>query len=311
MSQLLAGGGPYTLIKSWYVDGSLGTGVGDVTIGVVDGNGDEIVAVSTATTDNGDGTYTYSLADQPNPDQLKITWTRADTSADLVDRVELVGNWLFTEAQARTFHAKADAASALIPLASATEYTDAIIADERLRITDDLEQWTGRSWVPRYCRVELKGNGSPILSLSGFARTSDGFPLNRSGRSMDIATLLTLTVGGTSQTVGNYVLDPVGGNLISTGGAFPSTTISNPYNVVVEYVYGMPTIVDGVDRIALKLLVDRLVPSAFPDRALSVDTDFGTTRFVQPGGPQDNASRIPEVNDWVKRHNYRLPLGVI
>ena len=310
MSQLLAGTGPYTLIRHWEVDGT-DTDVGDVTIGVVDGNGDEIVAASTATTNNADGTYTYSLADQANPDQLKITWTRADTSADLVDRVELVGNWLFTEAQARPFRAKADAASALIPLASATEYPDDVIANARLDILDDLEQWTGRSWVPRYCRVELAGRGSPILPLSGIARTSDGFPLNRSGRSTDIAQLLTLTVGGTSQTVSNYVLDPIGNNLISKGGAFPSATRSDPFNVVVEYVYGMPTIVDGVDRIALKLLVDRLVPSAFPDRALSVDTDFGTTRFVQPGGPQDNKSRVPEVNSWVRDHNYRLPLGVL
>ena len=310
MSQLLAGAGPYSLVKTWGVDGTA-TDVGDVTIGVVDGNGDEIVAAVTATTNNADGTYTYSLADQANPDQLKITWTRADTSADLVDRVELVGNWLFTEVQARTFHAKADATVALKPLDSPTEYPDAIIADERLRILDDLEQWTGRSWVPRYCRVELKGRGSPILPLSGIPRTSDGFALNRSGRSTDIAQLLTLSVGGTSQTVGNYVLDPVGGNLISKAASFPSAPASNPYNVVAEYVYGMPTIVDGVDRIALKLLVDRLVPSAFPDRALSVDTDFGTTRFVQPGGPQDNKSRVPEVNQWLRDHNYRIPLGVL
>ncbi len=308
MSQLLAGAGPYSLRKTWEVDGSA-TDVGDVTIGIVDGNGDEIVAVLTATTNNADGTYTYSLADQSNPDQLTITWIRTDTSAELIDRVELVGNWLFTESQARAFRAKADATSANIPLASASEYTDAMIADGRLEIQDLLEQWTGRSWVPRYCRVELQGNSSPILPLGGIPRTSDGFSLNRSGRTNDIAQLLTLTVGGTSQTVTNYVVDPIGNNLISKSATFPLATRANPYNVIVEYVYGMPTIVDGVDRIALKLLVDRLVPSSFPDRALSVDNDFGTTRFVQPGGPMNNVSSIPEVNDWVHRHNYRILVG--
>ncbi len=308
MSQLLAGAGSYSLVKSWEVDGTA-TDVGDVTIGIVDGNGDEIVAVLTATTNNADGTYTYSLADQPDPDQLTITWTRTDTGADLIDRIELVGNWLFTESQARVFHAKADATSALIPLASATEYTDAMIADERLRIQDDLEQWTGRSWVPRYCRVELQGNSSPILPLGGIPRTSDGFSLARSGHTNDVAQLLTLTVGGVSQTVTNYVLDPVGNNLISKAATFSPATLADPYNVIVEYVYGMSTIVDGVDRIAMKLLVDRLVPSSFPDRALSVDTDFGTTRFVQPGGPMNNVSRVPEVNDWVHRHNYRILVG--
>jgi len=306
--QLLAGSGANTLNKSWYDEGGTAADVGDVTIGIIDGNGDTIIAAGTATINAGSGVYTYSLADQPNPDQLTVTWTDVDTTDTRIERREVVGNWLFTENQARTFHAKADATSALIPLASATEYTDAMIADERLRIQNDLEQWTGRSWVPRYCRLETSGNGSRTLPLSGFARTSDGYMLNREGRTNDVAQLLTLTVGGTAKTVGDYVLDPVAGNLVSTVGSFSTATASDPYNVVVEYVYGLSHLADGVDRIALKLLVDRLVPSAFPDRALSVDTDFGTTRFVQPGGPMNNVSRVPEVNSWITRHNYRVPV---
>jgi hypothetical protein len=54
---------------------------------------------------------------------------------------------------------------------------------------------------------------------------------------------------------------------------------------------------------ALKLLLDRLVPSAFPERALSAETDFGTTRFVQPGGPMNNRTRVPEVNEWLVDHD--------
>ena len=309
MSQLLAGAGPYTIVKSWEIDGTPDAGVNTVTIGIVDGNGDTIISAGTATTDNNDGTYDYVLADQPLPDQLTVTWTRTDTSADLIDRIELVGNWLFIESQARGFQAKADATSALKPLNSATEYPDAILAAERLRIQDDLESWTGRSWVPRYCRVELNGNGSRILPLGGIARTSDGYALNRSGRWADIAVILTVTINGTLQTASDYTFDPIGSNIVSKVGPFRVGTVSTPYNVVVEYVYGLPTIVDGVDRIAMKLLVDRLVPSSFPDRALSVDTDFGTTRFVQPGGPMNNVSRVPEVNEWVRSHYNRLPIS--
>jgi hypothetical protein len=309
MSQLLAGAGPYAITKTWYVDGTP-TDVGDVTIGIVDGNGDEVVASSTATTNNGDGTYTYSLADQPNPDRLKLTWTRVSTGADLVDRLELVGNWLFSEARARSFAAKADATSALIPLASSTEYPDAVIADERTRIGDDLEFWTGRSWIPRYARLELHGNGSSVLRLhDGVCRTADGYALNRPGRTNDIAQLLSATVNGTALTLTDIEIDPIGGCLINKAGVWTAATVSTPYNVIVEYVYGIPSLIDSVDRIALKILVDRLVPSAYPDRALRIEGEYGTMQLIQPGGPMKNVSRVPEVNDWVMRHDHRVLVG--
>jgi len=308
MIQILANAGDVTLTKYWYQDGTH-VDVGDVTIGIVDGNGTEVVASGTATTNN-TTSYTYSLADLGNPQQLTVTWTDVDTTDTRVDRVEVLGGWLFTEAQARAFASKADATSALKPLDSPTEYPDSVIAEERARITDDLERWTGKGWVPRYCRIEMKGNGGSVLQLGdGIARTSDGYALNRPGRYNDIAVVLSVTIGGTAQTVGNYEINPVSGQLINKNSVFTVGTLSDPYNVVVEYVYGVPYTIDGVDRIAMKLLIDRLVPSAFPDRALSVDTDYGTTRFVQPGGPMKNVSRVPEVNEWIRAHNNKILVG--
>jgi len=309
MTQLLAAAGPYSIVKSWYLDGTA-TDVGAVTVGVTDGNGSVVVASATATTNNTDGTYTYSLADQASPNVLTFTWTRTDTGADLVDRVELVGNWLFTESQARSFAGKADATSALIPLKSADEYPDAVIADERTRLTDDLEQWTGRGFIPRYARLDIPGNGRSVLSLSdGVCRTSDGYTLHRPGKTNDIGVLLSVTVGGTAATLSEIKIDPTRNHLIHTTGFFTAAAITTPFNVVVEYVYGLPYLVDGVDRIALKLLVDRLVPSAWPDKALSADTEYGTTRFIQPGGPMNNRTRIAEVNDWVNTHNMKILVG--
>lgn len=313
MSQILAGAGPYSLVKKWDVDGTQ-SDVGTVTIGIVDGNGDEVVATGTATTKGGSGattTYTYSLADQASPDQLKVTWTRSDTGADLVDRVEIVGAWLFTERQARTFRAKADAAAAQIPLNSPDEYPDDVIADERTRLADDLERWTGRSWIPRYARVELPGSGGSFLPLEkGRCRTSDGYQLNRPGRFNDIATVLTATVSGTSVDVDDIEIDELRGGLILTTGIWSYPTQTSPLNVIVEYVYGMPFPVDSVDRIALKELVDRLVPSGVPDRALRWDLPDGSAMsIIQPGGPMRNVSRLPEVNAWVKSHDRKVLLG--
>lgn len=308
MNQLLAAAGPYPLTKTWYVGGTP-TDVGAVTIGIVDGNGDVVVTPGTATTNNADGTYDYTLADQPNPDVLTVTWTRTDTSADLVERVELVGAWLFTEAAARSFGAKADAASGLIPLDDEGEYPDDVIADERASIAELLENWTGRGWIPRYCRLELSGNGTNWLDLGeGFARTADGYALHRPGRFSDVGQLLSVSVGGSSQTVGDYRIDTYRNALISTNETFTVATSDDPFNVVVEFVYGLPYIVDGVDRIGMMMLVDRLVPSD-TDRVLSQDNGYGQVRYVQPGGPNMNRTRLPEVNEWVMAHDARVMIG--
>jgi hypothetical protein len=309
MNQVLANAGSVTLTQTWYQSGTP-TDVGDVTIGIVDGNGAVVVAAGTATSNDTGGVYTYTLADQANPKLLVATWTDTTSGDTRVDRLEVLGNWLFTENQARTFAAKADATTALKPLASSTEYPDDTISDERSRLTDDFESWTGRSWVPRYARVELSGNGGSVLSLrDGFARTSDGYQLHRPGRLNDIAVLLTVTVGGTAVDVADIEIDETAGRVIHTTSVWTAATITTPFNVIVEYVYGLPYIVDGVDRIALKVLVDRLVPSAWPDKALSADTEYGTTRFIQPGGPMSNRTSIAEVNDWITTHNMKVLVG--
>jgi len=301
MNQVVANAGSVTLTLTWYQSGTP-TDVNDVTIGIVDGNGTVVVAAETETTDNDDGTYTYVLADQATPKILVATWTDTSTGDTRVERLEVVGNLLFTENQARTFAAKADATPALKPLASSTEYPDAVIADERARLTDDFENWTGRSWIPRYSRVVLKGTNSYSLWLGeGECKTSDGYALHRPGRLLDIAEILSVTVGGVTVSASNVEVD--GDTLVRTDGHWSSPTVGDPFNVVVEYVYGLPYLADGVDRMALKLLLDRLVPSAFPERALSAETDFGNTRFVQPGGPMNNRTRIPEVNEWLVAHD--------
>ena len=178
-----------------------------------------------------------------------------------------------------------------------------MISAERTRLTDDLEYWTGRSWIPRYARVELSGHGGQYLDLSkGKCRTSDGYPLHRPGRLADISTILSVSANGSAIDADDVEVD--GRHLIYDNGWPVATT--QKYNIAVEYVYGLPTLVDGVDRIALKELVNRLVPSAWPDRVISADTEYGTTRFVQPGGPMHNVSQLPEVNDWVSRHDSRV-----
>lgn len=295
---LLADAGPYDLTKTWYVDGTA-TDVGDVTVGVVGGNGDTVVAAATATTNNADGTYTYQLADQTEPNVLTVTWTRSDGNGDLVDEVEVLGGRLFTEAAFRAHNGDL--------FTSATRYPDAAIAAARDAVTEQLEQWTGQAWVTRYARVVLPGSGSRQLYLSdGNCRTAAGRFMHRPGRTRNVQTIISATVSGTAVTASNVVADR--GVLHRTDGSWTGPSGTNPLNVVVEHSYGQPAPVDGVDRIAMLLAADRLRETVLSNRATTWSDELGSYRFETPGR-SGNVSTIPEVNEWVKAH--RDPLMVV
>lgn len=280
---ILVNTGPTTLTKTWYVDGTA-TDVGTVTIGIVDANGDTVVSSGTAVTDNSDGTYEYALAVQTEPTILTVTWTSGSQS--LVDELEVVGGWLFTENQARNHGKKADETA---PLASATEYPDSWIADERDRIADLLEQWTGVSWIPRYNRERLYGTGTRSIEVE----------------KREVTEILSATVSSTSVSTSNVEILP-DGLLWRKDGLWTAGTASNPLNVTIEYVHGYDRLRNGVDRIALDLLLHRLVPRTTPDNLLSMDTEFGTQRFIQAGGPMRNPTGLPKVDQWIRENSRHL-----
>jgi len=295
-----------TITLTTYNTSGTQTDLGTFTIGITDGNGDTITSSGTAVTDNNDGTYDYTLSAQPNVNLLTATWTEDSGQPIYTTHTEIVGGFLFDENQARNWGVKDDSNN--IPLNSESEYSDTRIAEERNRITDELEQWTGRSWIPRYCRIEASGTGTPELPLvDGIPRLSTGLRLHRPGRLRDVSQLLSVTVDGATVSTSDVQIDSDRALLIRDSGNWNRPQQSNRHNVTVEYEYGLPYLLDGVDRIALDLLLDRLVPSAYPRSALSVDSEFGTVRFVTEGGTQKNVSRLPHVNQWVRDHDHRMP----
>jgi len=294
-----------TITLTAYSDGTQ-TDQGTFTIGIVDANGDTVVSAGTAVTDNDDGTYEYVLSAQTEPNVLTATWTESGGQPIYTTTIEVVGSHLFNEAQVRAFDAKSNGTA---PLSSASEYTDTFLAEERDRVEDLLEAWTERSWVRRYCRAEFAGNGSRlVIARDGDARTSTGEPLHRPGRHTDVVSVISASVNGTAITASNVKVDPTNGAFYRTDGSWSAATSSNPRNVVIEYTYGLGYPVDGVDQVAMMLMIDRLVPSAISDRAVSFTDELGTLRFETPGR-FGNVSTIPEVNAWVKSHSVRIPLG--
>lgn len=264
--------------------------VGTVTVTVTRADGTEIVT-DDSTTDNDDGTYGYKLDLGLNDrlDRLRLTWTIESSGEEFTTFAEIVGSLLFTvdQAQNKTLTGQQT------PLASKD---DADIASVRQEITEWFEQKTARSWIRRYCRVELPGTGSRVIDLrDGRNRDSEGDPVGGQGRSRDIAEVISVTIGGTSQTVSEFEVD--GSKLIHTGGSFARGTITDPFNVVVEYTYGHhPVPLEATDngiRMAMKLLVPSDVP-AFSTSFTGGDSTstYPTGGFVLPS----------QVHQWLKRH---------
>lgn len=280
-----------TIRLSTYNDGTL-TDQGTVTIGITNAAGSDVVAAGTAVVDNSDGTYDYTLAAQSNVNKLTATWTVAG-GATFTTYIDVVGNILFDEVDARAFDNAA--------MASTSSYGDADILAAERAIADEFETWCKRSYVRRYCRVELPGSSTDTLDLASTPaafRTADGDEVGGPGRLRDIRKILSATDGGVSISADNIVID--GTKLILKSGTWFGTSKLNPYNCVIEYEYGLggdnPR---GVKRPALWRLREILVPTDINARATSYSDQLGTIRFETPGR-NGNVSTIPEVNMWVK-----------
>jgi hypothetical protein len=189
---------------------------------------------------------------------------------------------LFTEAQARSFD--------ISQLDSASDYPDATILEERAKITDLLEQWTGVSWTPKYNLVKMKGEKDRMISLPNF----------------HINKLISVKILGETIATTNFEIDKGAGFIHRIDGSFPEPTSAYPLPIVVEYEYGWDYIRNGVDRIALKLLLDRIISSNIPDRATSFNDEIGNISLVTQGGNFKNPTRIPEVNQWIDENSEKV-----
>lgn len=268
---------------------------GTFTIGIVDAAGAEVVASGTAVVDNGDDTYDFTVLPQPDVGLLTATWTETGGGGSAFTTViDVVGGFLFTEDQARSYVTDR--------LSSPLKYSDEAIRSERRRITDWLEKETAVSWIPRFRRVELDGTGGSKVTVFHPVRSVGGS--GGQGAASDIQKVLSVTVDGSP--VSPAEVKAVGASLHRTAGVWPRPA-TTPGNVVVEYEYGRPHLLDGVDRVALLELRHRLVDSRVPAGATSMSDELGSVSWeAQNNG---RPSRIPEVNAWLRSHDERVPIA--
>lgn len=248
---------------------------------------------SVSATNAGSGVYTATVGPYADLDYLTARLSFGANLSFDQGHIEIVGGFLFTESQARAFQDGR--------LDSDTKFDDADIAAERVRVTDWLEAQTAVSWVPRYRRVALQGSGSDNLALYGPTR-SEG-PSGGEGYVHHINRILSLTID--DEAVDTALVEIDGARLWLTDGTF--TYRRRPGNVVVEYEYGYPSLRNGVDRIALLELVNRLPASRLSPNAESSTDEFGTYSWA----PQNNGrpSRNPEVNAWCRSQDMRVPIA--
>ena len=276
------------LARTFYVDGTATNADGDVTLGIVDEAGTEVVAAGTVATNDSTGVYSYLLTPQTQVKRLTVTWTGtwSTVAQSIVDYVEVVGAHLFTEAEARAAHSSL--------LTNATVYPDKAIAEARDRIADEFANICGQSFVPRYERESIPGTGTHRLDV----------------RWPRVSTVIAATVNGTS-VLANTTPDPMLPVIYRTSGTWSSPTTSSPLNVVVAYRHGFDTPPPDIKRAALILLRHQLIPDqaggGIADRAVSLTDETGPIRLAQPGF-RGAAYGIPFVDQTLARYSMLLPV---
>ena len=273
-----------TLSTTFYSGETATDADGSVTIGIVDEAGTTVVASATATTSAGSGVYTYSLAAQSNLKKLTATWSGTWGSAMTFDtHHEVVGGWYATPAEVRAMDSILGEATTfpLADLIDAIDYATAIIDD-----------YTGVSWTQRYHREVLNGTNSDTI------RVSKMFP----------ATLLSASINGTALTA-SQITDTA---LFDDGTMQRKSdvwTYTNPGNlVVIEYEAGAGTVAPNDLRWAARTLARYHLleqVSRIPDRAISVQSEFGQIQLAQPG--MNRPTPLPDVNVVLNRHRHRGP----
>jgi hypothetical protein len=250
---ILENTGPTTLTKTWYVNGTA-TDIGAVTIGIVDSDGNTIVASGTATTNNNDGTYEYLLPIQTQVKKLTISWTGGSQTQD--DELEIVGAWLFTLDDLRAFKG-AD-------LASTTTYPNSVLGDAREAVTDEFEQICGQSFVPRFRREVFAGTGDYVHYAERYK----------------VKEVIQCTVSGVSVSASNFSVSDASNIVYRTDGVFSHATTTNPRNVSLSYRHGFETVPAAIKRAALIVAHQRVIEwvegTNVPSRATTWTDATGT-----------------------------------
>lgn len=271
------------LVHTFEVDEVLTDAVGAVTVVVKRLDGTPIVGSPFTAAHDSTGVYSLALPGQAQLDALTADWsaTVAGATVTMQDLVEVVGGFIFGLAEVR----------AMRPPLSAATYPTSELADKRIEVETDCEQLTSTTWVPRYKRYALSGNGTCRL-LTPVA---------------DLRLLRSVTVNGTawSQSQVDAVRVSASGVLELYGGYWPCGV----RNVVVEIEHGLDFPAGPIRTQAMIHLRSLLNGSTTSDGSVPVNAiswtagEGGTYRISTPA--RDRIG-IPSVDGAYARYGQDL-----
>lgn len=239
---------------------------GTVTVDIARESTGAAIVTGGATSGTGAAARTYTLTADltADLDALEVVWSGTVSAAavTLTQQCEVVGDWLFTIAEARAAHPD---------LVEAT-YPDATIAAARERIAEWFEQICGVSFVERYKRVVVSGDGTAELLLPGAMRVG---AVRRVEERLSGATAWTALSAG---DLADVLAEPWGLLVRETGGVWTS----GRRNWRIAYEHGWAQVPEPIKRAALRLLLSQVFPSNLSDRALSETNSMGTFRLAAP-----------------------------
>ena len=181
-------------------------------------------------------------------------------------------------------------------LADAVAFPDATITEAISYAEELIDRYTGTSWVAKPFSVVASGRASRRLLL----RDEEGHPILYP-RSITSATVDGVAVADTS----GWALYP-DGTVIRNDASFPVSTTGR--NVTIEGTAGFSTTAPADIAWAARTLARQYVldlVSRIPDRAMSVQNDFGTVPLAQASNHPDRPTSLPEVNARLSRRRQR------
>lgn len=260
------------------------------TCTVTRANGTILAAAAVAQSDVGSGIYQATLTAAVHctrVDVLTLTWTGLVSAAarQFVQTVEVVGAHYFTIPELR----------AMKGLEDTGKFPTTLLVELRAMYEEYIAEIVGTSFVPRYQRDLIDGNGANVINLSRQQATSlIGVTIN--GDVIDTAGL-TLYQWGQLR----YNSRPFQWPTNSTGGR----------NVVVEYVHGYPAPPVAVKREVMKAVRSECLASKSSDTysVIRETYDGRTLQFSTPDPSKGRPTGILTLDPVLVQYNETTALA--
>lgn len=247
------------------------------TLSVFREDGTPLVENETASDEPEDGRYSYTFGPNAELDELALKWTALFNGVpqEFTSYAEVVGGHTFGLAEARKRAPIRDFPNL---------YPDDRLSEARTVAERALEDAAGVSFVPRYGRAVIDGDGTDELLIP--------FPEPRR--------VIAVTVDGVELAADELAdIEPLDYGTLYRPDGWPS----GRRNIEVRVEHGFKTPPGRVSHAALALTLYLLTDGPLSDRTISATNEDGTYQSFVTAGVKGAIFALPEVNAVVAEHS--------